>query len=493
MSAFIFNFIQSMRMREKAYFKRYAQLQSDNPNKNYLRLYDAIESQPSYSKEQLLDTFKNERLSKHLSSEIHYLSEQLFNSLINFHFETSNYRKLIKFILQIDLLTERGFRKKAQKILNKAKKLAYHFEEFSIILKLIQLEEELLFKHGILNFTQKLHQLKEEREHITKKIQNLNELRLLREQTRELQFSEGFIRKPKNYPHIFENDLLNNQEQALSLNALENWHYIQCLRKYLLLDFKSAKTANIYYLQFFLDHEQFFRKEKILPVLSNLLYFSALDQDQNAFDQALTQLESLEADKDLDQPYIKYIKYARLLELFYQLDDHKATSQLLKETDPFIKAHHNELGSTERDYLTRMIIRAHLHIRKLDEIQDWINFWYKVKESNHALYLIKLLSLIVYCEMEYKALLEAELSSSTKLLRKLKQLGPLENRMLSFFKKWIKISPQNLQERIALLDELQIDLDALRYREVQQMPFIFFNFGKWCAHKKALLKEKQQK
>lgn len=484
MSEFAYNFIHSLRMREKAYFKRYAQLQSNSAKKNYLRLYEALEQQEYYDKNQLLKRFEGEPLSRHFSSEANYLAEQLLNSLTNFHFETSNSRKLIKLILQIDLLTERGFRKKAQKVLNKAKKMADKFEEFSIKLKLIQLEEELLFKHGILHFTQQLQVLQEERSQITQKIQNLNELRLLREQIRELQFSAGFVRQPEKFPHLFANPILDEEQHALSLNAKENWHYIQCLRHYLLLDFRAAKIANHTYFLFFKQHASFFKQKKLLPVLSNLLYFSALDKDQELFAVALSELQQLETEKEVDQHYVKYIKYARILELYYQTNDSTNTRVILTEAQPFTKNHHHELGGTERDYLVRLIIRAHIQAQQWEEAQDWINFWYKVKEANHAINILKLFSLIIYCELDYRHLLASERISSTKLLQKLKQYGPLEKQFLQFFKKWNKIPTAELGDQLILLEELIADLEDLEVQNIQQMPLVFFNFKAWATQKR---------
>ena len=106
------------------------------------------------------------------------------------------------------------------KVLKQAKSLAYHFEEFTIIFQLIQMEEEILFSHGILHFTAHLEKLKKEREEITQKIQNLNELKLLKVLARELQFIDmPQITNPENHPRVFANPFLEDKKNINSLKA----------------------------------------------------------------------------------------------------------------------------------------------------------------------------------------------------------------------------------------------------------------------------------
>ena len=45
MSDVIFDFVKSLTLREKAYFKRYAQLHNASEDKNYLKIYTYFEKQ----------------------------------------------------------------------------------------------------------------------------------------------------------------------------------------------------------------------------------------------------------------------------------------------------------------------------------------------------------------------------------------------------------------------------------------------------------------
>lgn len=482
MRRMIYDFVQSLTMREKAYFKRFSRVYSDKPELNYLRVFEFLEKQAHFDPDAVQKHFQQETIGRYLSSEQHYLLEQMLDSLIHFHFETSNHRRILKLILYVDLLTEKGFRKKAQKILHQAKTLAYKYEEFSLILKLIQTEEEILFSHGVLNFTQQLELLRTEREEVTTKIKNFNDLRLYREQVRELQFTAGFIHDPQDYPHIYNNPLLEKEEMALSISARENWHYIQGLKHYLLRDFLHSQQANQHYLAFFEAHECIFKVSKKLPLLSNLMYQSALIKDQHWFEEAGKKLEALKNEKDIDRHYISYIQYARWFEWYYQTGDPAGAAQLMDTVGAFLHEHHLQLGSTETDYLCRLMIRAAITTRQWSKTPEWVQWWYKNKKANHGLRFIRLCTLIAYYELGYKQLLESEVLSTQKILRKHKQWGMLEQAMVAFFKNYLRFydKPDQLHQ---LFVQLNDELHIIKNNPFENQLFIMFDFDQWVEGK----------
>jgi len=116
--------------------------------------------------DELKEQFKGSPIEKYMSSELNYLQQQLLKSMFNFHLESNSERKLYKSILFIDILIEKGYPKRATKILRQAKKMAYKNEDFTTLLKLIQLEEDIFFKEGILGFTKKISELQQERSQV---------------------------------------------------------------------------------------------------------------------------------------------------------------------------------------------------------------------------------------------------------------------------------------------------------------------------------------
>jgi hypothetical protein len=482
MSDLTFEFVSSLTFREKAYFKRFSQTYSNKENKNYLKIYGFLEKQKQYDEKALKEFFSDEKFIKYLSSEKHYLLEQLLNSLINFHFGTSTYRKLIKWILYVNILSEKGFRKKAVKVLKQAKSLAYHYEEFTIILQLIQMEEEILFSHGILNFTAQLEKLKREREEITQKIQNLNELRLLKVQARELQFEEmPHISNPEKHARIFANPFLDDEKNINSLKAQDLWLYIKSMKHYLVREFKESQISNRDHLAFFEKHDYLFNNNHKLPLLSNYLYLSAKGKDEKSFYEALEKLTDLEGEKGIDSDYLGYIKYARLFELFYKTENTIETKKLIPEVGQYLTKSKDQLGSTEVDYILILMIRACIETYQFSKAQQWLNIWHKTKTIDVSLNIIKLFTMITYYELGYLPLLQYEINSTYKTLKKRKKLNKLERLFIRFFKKFIK--DPNLKKNQKLLLSLKESLTELKADPHENILFEQFDFLKWCDQK----------
>lgn len=479
MSDVIFEFVKSLTLREKAYFKRYAQLHNNSEGKNYLKIYSYFEKQKKYDEKALKKHFHAETFVKYLSSEKHYLLEQLLNSLINFHSNTSNNRKLLKLILYINILSEKGFRRKATKIIQKAKTLAYRYEEFTIILQLIQMEEEILFSHGILNYVKQLETLKKEREEITNKIQNLNELRLLKAQSRELQYEFlPHVSDPSKYPHIFDNPLLKEISQIKSLKGKEIWHYINCIVCYLIRDFEKSQRHYIDYLAFFEKNEYLFNKNHKLPVLSNYMYLSAKISNEEHFMIGHKKLIALLGQKDIDAAYIYYIKYARILELYHKTKNQAAAEALLPEIADYIEKNSEKFGSTEIDHIIVLLIRAAIETKQFDNAQQWVNLWYKKVTIEVSLNIVKLFAMIIYYELKFTNLLAHEVNSTYKILKKRKKLTLLEQSFIRFFKK-ILHDPNPVNHHNALKN-LNENLQKIKKDPSQNVLFEQFDFLNWA-------------
>ena len=479
MSKFVYDFIQSLSMREKAYFKRFANTYSENKGKNYLRLYQALEHQPMYDAENLKQQFEGEKLGQHLSSESDYLLEQLLRSLVNFHTDGSSYQKLIKYTLFINILMEKGFRHKALKVLRKAKKLAYRTEEFTVVLKLIQQEEEILFREGILNFTSNLKQLKEERIRVNLQIQNLSELRLLREQARELQFTESFVTDPYKFKHIFFNPIMESEDNALSISAKEHWLYVHETCLYLTRQYEKGQRASGRFVEFMEQNTHLIKRSKIQSTLSNYLLFSALLGDETAFEKTLPKLDKMLSESPLDTNYILFIKYSRLFELYYRKENLNAVKDLEQVAGDFIQRQYKLMGETQVNYMLMLLTRACMEMGDFEKASDWLNFWNRVEPLDYTLIHNRLFALIIYYELGWHSLLEAELASAYKTLRNRKKYDRLAANFILFFKKYLK-NPNGLPDA---LKELEYELAQIKTSPEENKAFVYYDFWKWCARK----------
>ncbi len=476
--------IHSLSSREKSYFKRYSRIHGDSPDRNYLHIYEFLEKQRDYDESKLKERFRDKSFVKYLSSEKNYLFEQLLNSLMNYHLNTTVRGKLARSVLHVDILMQRGFDGKARKILQHAKKLAYKYEEFTTIQILIRFEEEIIFKHGGMNFIDQLDELEKERETCIEKVNNINKLRLLKAQARELQFIEQYyVKDPGKYPHIFNNPMLDEESGALSVIAKDFWFYIREIRHYLLREFDESFRWLEKYLEFFEEHEYLFDVNKKLPLLSNYLYLASKTVQTGKFRAALVKLESLKKSKGADANYIDYIKYSRLLEMHYRGGDRGDIATLLPVVDAFYAQSGKSLGPTERDYIIILLVRSYIYLGMFQKAQQWINRWYEHDGVDVSLNLIKLLGMIVYFELGYHSLLESECESAYKILRKRDRYGKLESEFIRFFKYAVRSSGSSgFRDRFGKFHDTLVEI---RKDPDQSMLFEYFDFTQWSSGKLA--------
>ena len=115
MSRFLYDLVKSLTTNEKVHFKRYTKIHAEKNDKNYLKIYDAIESLKTYSKDVLPSIFKGTTIEKYQSSEIKYLNDKILLSLFNFNLNKSKRHQIQKGVLILEVLAEKGFKKEALK------------------------------------------------------------------------------------------------------------------------------------------------------------------------------------------------------------------------------------------------------------------------------------------------------------------------------------------------------------------------------------------
>jgi len=133
----LFDLIQALNRSEKRNFKLEASKQQGE--KNYVKLFDAIDRQSEYNEEKLLKKFKNEAFVKQFSSAKNYLYNLVLKSLMSFHNGKSIANRLKNEYARISLLHIKGLHEQCYKLLKKAKQDAYRIEDFRVLVDIIEL------------------------------------------------------------------------------------------------------------------------------------------------------------------------------------------------------------------------------------------------------------------------------------------------------------------------------------------------------------------
>ena len=141
------------------------------------------------------------------------------------------------------------------------------------------------------------------------------------------------------------------------------------------------------------------------------------------------------------------------MELYYNQNNTNALEQLMPEIGIYISKHAEEIAETQIDYLVELMIRSFISLDKYGEAMKWVNFWYSVPRMDVNMSIRRMFSMIIYYKMGLIDLLESEIISAKKELRKHKRIRRLEKTFLSFFRRIIKRPDKELELTKELIEK----------------------------------------
>lgn len=476
MSKFLYELINGLSISEKVYFKRNTKIHNDKNGKNYLKIYNAIDQLKRYEEGVLADLFKGTNIEKYLSSEVNYLKDKILLSLFNFNLNRSKRSQIQKGILIVEVLLDKGFRKEALKKLKFIKKSAMKQEEFTWILRLIELEETILFREGIIGYKDKLEHLRDQRNKVTKTIQNLNDYRILREGVREFQFSEHLdVSAVSAFKDLCNNSLVKKKSSCTSIKAEEHWYYIQVLINYLKRDFKAGLTISSNYVQFMYQNLHLFDLNKIMPVLSNYIYHAALTKDRMHFESGKKLLLKLSSNKEVPQSYLSYILYTRSLEFAYYRNDLQLMNEYLILTIDLLEHQIHELEESQIQYLFMVIVRSAVVLQEKKKGTYFINQWLQRGVLPYRKVQARLFSIMIHFELNYLELVQSEII----ILKKLAKKNPRERLLINTFYSFLNSLLNSPHRRDALVLKFQKELQSISINIEGYFDLISFDYYKW--------------
>ena len=160
--------ILTLSKREKAYINKFFLKNQSNTYTNYNHLYYHILKNGKIKKELLAKEIKDKKLLNNLSNIKEILLEKILECLINYNHNSNAYNIIQEYIQFIKLLIERNLKEKAQKFIIVAKQKAYRYEEYYLLLSIIEIEESLCFKNSYIINQELLLELNKEKRTLSK-------------------------------------------------------------------------------------------------------------------------------------------------------------------------------------------------------------------------------------------------------------------------------------------------------------------------------------
>ena len=238
----LFELIKSLSKSEKRFFKLSSSLQSGD--KNYLKIFDAIDKQKEYDEDLLKECFEGETFIKHFPSEKNHLYKLILKSLRAYHSDNSISSILKQEIKNIEILYKKALYKECNKFLGRAKKLAIEHEKFYYLFEMLSLEKLLLeeaYEAG--EFTKDLDALIREERDVIDKLRNLASYHVLYSKINYVFRSGGYVRSDADralVEEISHHPLIIGRNTALSYRAATICYYIQGFCATANVDMESA-------------------------------------------------------------------------------------------------------------------------------------------------------------------------------------------------------------------------------------------------------------
>ena len=474
----ITNLIKSLNSREKAYYKS-ANNKSSRKKPNHIRLFEHIDKYSCIKKSILKKNPETKNIEKYISAEKRYLMQRLIDSLVDYHNGKNIYMSILKGIQEINALMLKNQKSAAGKKIMKLKLKAYKYEEFNLLLLLIEKEEMLYFEYGYITGKDEIQKLEEERNNLIRNINTMNSLKIIIVRLQKIQFSQSsIVINSDKYPELFSNPLLDSKGDFLSVKAENLWLYANSLRFYLIKDYQACYRIISEQNSLIKNYPYLFDNKTILQNLSNYLYFIALHHDENKFESIIRELKDNRY-SEIDNLYISETVFTRSFELYYKTNNYEKNLETAESARKFLEEHSGMLMKFDVNYLIILLLRAYIICDKYDEAFTCLKFRYSEKGEAYKDSVYKLYSFIIYYQLGYYELLDNEIHSWTKSLKHKRTINEIEKIMFTMFKRLINTNSKIKKEKIR--NECLKKFSLISNKQLTDNFFEEFNFFSWCS------------
>lgn len=488
----LFDLIKSLSKSEKRFFKLSSSLQTGD--KNYLKIFDAIDKQVEYDEGAIKHQFRKETFIKHFPSEKNHLYKLILKSLRAYHADNSVSSLLKQEIKNIEILFEKALFKECNKFLMRAKKQAIEHEKFYYLFELISWEKKLLeeaLEDG--EFTKDLDTLIKEEQEVIGKLRNLAAYHVLYSKINYVFRSGGFVRNEEDkklVEEITNHPLIKGKNTALSQRAATICYYTQGFCKMANGDYETA-LDKFYKVKTILDSNPLVKEDlakRYIRTLNNII-FCLIDQRKYAEAREMAEIMR-ETGKE------KAFKSTDVLVTIFK-DTNIAELQICHLTGDFDKGLSlvedivEGMEENEGKLHKEQIVSFYYHIAyiyfgagKYNKALFWIN---KVLNDNENtlrqdIYsYARLFNLVIHYELGNHDLLEYITKSTLRYLSKRQRDYHLEKVIIEYIRKFIRAA--SIIDKKELFTAFSDEVGQLIQGPEEKVVLKYFDFIKWADSK----------
>ena len=408
--------VSCMDKREKFYF---TSLYQDKPGRNFYRLYKYLDKHPKATANSIKLAFANTTIGKNLAVELNQLYSHVLRALHIYRLNSKDpASKILTTIHHAQILIEKGKNQQALKLILKAKKLAYTKEEFSTLIKLITLQEELEINTLDSELTNKVERFSLEREDCLKKIQNYLELKQIRTMVLHMQYTEGLYLPSTRQPEIFQHPLLKSAEMALSKKGKDCWFVAKATIFLITGHFEESKKYSQQRNEFLKTNTHIFSDLDRIRALNNYMFLLILKNDPVPFFEADKELDQFAHSTEIGAGSYQFFKYYLNIRMEIILKNDARLEELIPLALSTISTYDKELSTTQKEVLHESAVTGCIQLHKYDQAITILNKWNMGEVEDYSFILRKIFRLVCFYELQKDQLVLSELQTFRKAIKR---------------------------------------------------------------------------
>lgn len=344
--------IHSLSPTEKRYFKLYANFSGQKPGNTYIRLFDRLNNMPEFDPKPFLKWVGTTSFASHLSTTVNLLMRLLLRSLKLYHAEHSPLDKARETYAYARILTEKGRYHLARRFLRRARKQAADLEASTLLLEILDLEKQLLFKSATRKLDDQLEDLQQEQNQQLELLDEKTRLSMLKDRHRSLRNKDNTLRAPERARRLAvlrdtefaDTPLPKGFEAQLYYHALQSQLAVQAR------DYREAHRAAACYIECWEAHPE---RRKNQPAL----YLQYLSDYLNT---CILALQKTEAQRTIEQilqipvrtndEKIELLKQSLTTQLIYCLNagEQEAGREVVQRIEQLLLSHGAQIPLSRR-------------------------------------------------------------------------------------------------------------------------------------------------
>lgn len=488
---FLYQLIKSLTKSEKRAFKIYA-TRNSSPDAKFIKLFDAIDKVSEYDEEQIINSLKGVKKRQFSNLKAH-LYKQILTSL---RLTNINHNVDIMLREQIDharILYNKGLYKQSLRLLDRAKSQAHQNHRHTLKYEILTFERIIESQYITRSIRNRADELIEQANENLHTLSNYNRLANLSLRLYGIYIKAGHVRDEKDYHNIseyFKKELkpISTEDlgffERLYLNVSYAWYSL--IVQDFLLQYRYAQK----WVDLFENNPDMLELEPIWylkgqHVLLEALFILGHHKKHEAVKENLEQfLENppTRSNENLETLGFMYLYTAKINAHFINgsfTEGLKLVPKLNKKIDKYSRTIDPHRILVFYYKIACLYFGAGENEKTIEYLNKIINYPdQKLREDLHCF--ARILNLIAHYELGNQVLVEYQIRSVYRFLRKMNDLNLVQQEILNFLQNLGKANGSSLKEKFKKLRERLLEINEMPY---QKRPFLYLDIISWLESK----------